>query len=128
MGGDTRGEGGGGCHGDGRGGAGLTLVAVREEVGARAQVVAVEAVDGHGGVLAHATPEPAHGGERRAASASLAPPPWGPASPVHQPIVRRTRLLPAYQTRGGRGGNGRLKGQWEGRLPSNGGRRRPLAL
>lgn len=42
----------------------LTLVAVRQEEGARAHVVAVEAVDGHGRVLARAAPEPAHGGRR----------------------------------------------------------------
>lgn len=82
--------------------AGLTLVAVREEVGARAQVVAVEAVDGHGGVLPHATPEPAHGGERRAASATLAcllaPSRPRPRLPGPQPIERRLLLLlPAYQ-------------------------------
>lgn len=74
----------------------LTLVAVRQEEGARAQVVVVEAVDGHGRVLARAAPEPAHGG-RRGARACLLPSVRPPAQP--QPIPKRPRPAPAYQGR-----------------------------
>lgn len=96
------GEHAGGGRGDRGGRAGLTLVAVRQEVGARAQVVVVEAVDGHGGVLTHATPEPAHGGGRRATSA-MRPHLLGSTSqsrdgstscqPIRRAAQRRERLL-----------------------------------
>lgn len=65
-------------------------MAVRQEVGARAQVVVVEAVDGQLRVLAQPAPEPAHGDRFRL----VMPAPL-------QPIGRRARLLPANQAHEG---------------------------
>lgn len=82
----------------------LTLVAVRQEVGTREQVVVVEAVNGHGRVLPHAAPEPAHGAQCRFRVET-------PPLPASSQSLGDSASCQPIRGRGGRGGTGFLKRQ-----------------